>query len=108
LKIYICCPVGGISKQQSTKTVTRKGMHMILWLKTEVELVKKIQALKTQFRREHKELMDSQRSRNSPKKSAWCGYVKVLFLFQGHESRGSSSTHNAEVSFKCCITLACL
>jgi hypothetical protein len=80
---------------------------MIFWLKIEVEIVKKIQALKMQFCREHKEFVDSQRSRNSPKKSAWCGYVKVLFLFQGQESRGSCSTHNAEVSFKCCITLAC-
>ena len=41
---------------------------MILWLKTEVEIEAKIQELKTQFRRERKELVDSQRSGNSPKK----------------------------------------
>ena len=34
LKIYIHSPVCGISKQQSTKTVTRKVMHTTLWLKT--------------------------------------------------------------------------
>jgi len=28
LKIYINCPVSGMSKQQSIKTVTRKVMHM--------------------------------------------------------------------------------
>jgi hypothetical protein len=55
-----------MSKQQSTKTVTRKVMHMILWLKNEVEIKKKIQALKTWFRREHKELADSRRSGNGP------------------------------------------
>jgi hypothetical protein len=49
-KFYIRCPVGGMSKQQSTKTITRKVMHMILWLKSAVEIEKKIQALKTQFR----------------------------------------------------------
>jgi Alcohol dehydrogenase transcription factor Myb/SANT-like. len=56
-------------KQRSTKTVTRKVMHMILWLKAAVEIEKKIQVLKTHFHREHKELVDSKRSGVSPKKA---------------------------------------
>ena len=48
---YFCCPVRGLSKQQNTKTVTSKVMRMILWLKTAVEIQRKIQALKTQFHR---------------------------------------------------------
>jgi hypothetical protein len=67
-----------MSKQQSTKTITRKVMHMTLWLKTDVEIKKKIQALKTQFRRERKELVDSRRSGNSPSKvSVWVRKVIV-------------------------------
>jgi len=71
-------------------------------------MVKKVQASKTQFRRERKELVDSRRSGNFPKKAVWFGYVQLLCLFHGHESRDSCSTHNAELSFKYCITLACL
>jgi hypothetical protein len=48
--------------------------------------------------------MGSQTSGNSPK-AVWFGYVKLLFLFQEHESRGSHNTHNAEVSFKYCIII---
>jgi len=48
-------------------------MQMILWLKTEVESEKKIQALKTQFHRKHKELVDGRRSGNSPKKVSGLG-----------------------------------
>jgi hypothetical protein len=69
-----------------------------------VEVEKKVQALKTQFRREHKKLVDSRRSWSCPRKALWFGYEPLLFLLQGHESRGSCSTNNAQVSFKFCIT----
>jgi len=45
--------------------------------------------------------------REFSKEGFWFGYVKLLFLFhfQGHGSRGSCSSHIAEVRFKYSITL---
>jgi hypothetical protein len=64
---------------------------------TVMQVEKKIQALKTQFRREHRKLVVSKRSESSPKKAAWFGYEPLLFLLQGNESRGSRSTDNTDV-----------
>jgi hypothetical protein len=68
-----------------------------------MQVEKKIQALKTQFRREHRKLV-TKRSGSSPKKAAWFGYEQLLFLLQGNESR-SRSTDNTDVQdgviFKC-------
>ncbi|XP_076050871.1 uncharacterized protein LOC143031204 isoform X2 [Oratosquilla oratoria] len=55
------------------------------------EMEKKVHSLKTQFRREHKKLSGAQRSGCSVK-SLWFGYEPLLFLLQGHESRGSRCT----------------
>jgi hypothetical protein len=49
---------------------------------------------------EHEELVDSQRSENSPKKTIWFGNVRLLFLFQGHKSKSCCSICIAVVSFK--------
>jgi hypothetical protein len=69
-----------------------------------VEAEKKIQALKTQFCREHKKLVDSKRSGSSARKAVWFGYEPLLFLLQGHDPGGSRIRENAQVSFKSCIT----
>lgn len=61
---------------------------------TDVE--RKIQALKNQFRREHKKFTDLQRRGASPKQINWFGYERLLFLLQGYESRGSRSTDGNE------------
>jgi hypothetical protein len=42
-----------------------------------LEVGKKIQALKTQFCREHKKLVDSKRSEGSLKKALWFGYKPI-------------------------------
>lgn len=68
-----------------------------------MQVEKKIQALKTQFRREHRKLV-SKTCGGSRKKAAWFGYEQLLFLLQGNESKISRSTDNAyvqiEVSFR--------
>jgi len=48
--------------------------------------------LKSQFRREHKELKESKKSVFPPSKCKWFGYQLLLFLLQGTESRGSRNT----------------
>lgn len=58
---------------------------------------KKIQALKTQFRREHRKCVVSKRSGGCLKKAAWFGYEPLLFLVQGCESRDNRSTDEKEV-----------
>lgn len=54
------------------------------------EVDKKIQSLKTQFRREHKKLLASKKS-GCPIKSTWFGYESLLFLLQGNETKGFES-----------------
>lgn len=57
------------------------------------EVEKKIQSLKTQFRREHAKLIKVKASGASPKKASWFGYEALLFLLQGGAiSRGSRCT----------------
>lgn len=63
---------------------------------TAVEMEKKIQALKNQFRREHKKLVSTHSSGSSPKKSIWFGYEHLLFLLQGYVSRRSRSADSVD------------
>jgi hypothetical protein len=53
---------------------------------------KKIASFKGQFRREHKEIVASNKSGSSPKKPTLSAYEALLFLLQRNESRGSGST----------------
>lgn len=64
------------------------------------EIDKKIHTLKSQFRREHKKLVEARKSGASPKKCAWFGYDHLLFLLPANESRGSRSTDEEKVSNK--------
>ncbi|XP_075214087.1 uncharacterized protein LOC142320273 [Lycorma delicatula] len=55
------------------------------------EIEKKIQALKNQFRREHRKIQHCRYSGSSSKKSQWYGYQSLMFLQHQYECRGSRS-----------------
>lgn len=56
------------------------------------ELEKKIHTLKSQFRREHKKLTESEKCVTSPPRSIWIGYEPLIFLLSATKSRGSRSS----------------
>lgn len=81
-----------VDYKNRNKKVDAYEMHANKYKISVSDIEKKIQMLKNQFRREHKKLLDSERSGASPKQVNWFGYERLLFLLQGYESRGSRST----------------